>query len=72
MVVIAARPGMGKTAFVLSMARNVAVDYQHPVLYFIKMSSVQLVNRYFEAEIPAEDIRRGKFLKRIRSILSKS
>jgi len=67
MVVIAARPGMGKTAFVLSMARNVAVDYQHPVAIFsLEMSSVQLVNRLIsgEAEIPAEDIRRGKFTKK--------
>ena len=46
MIVVAARPGMGKTAFVLSMARNVAVDYQHPVAIFsLEMSSIQLVNR---------------------------
>jgi replicative DNA helicase len=67
MVVIAARPGMGKTAFVLSMARNVAVDFQHPVAVFsLEMSSVQLVNRLIsgEAEIPAQDIRRGKFSKK--------
>ena len=30
------RPGMGKTAFVLSMARNVAVDYEHPVAIFFR------------------------------------
>ena len=66
MIVIAARPGMGKTAFVLSMARNVAVDYKHPVAIFsLEMSSIQLVNRLIsgEAEIPAEDIRRGNFSK---------
>ena len=66
MIVIAARPGMGKTAFVLSMARNVAVDYEHPVAIFsLEMSSIQLVNRLIsgEAEIPAEDIRRGNFSK---------
>ena len=66
MVVVAARPGMGKTAFVLSMARNVAVDFQHPVAIFsLEMSSIQLVNRFIsgEAEIPAEDIRRGNFSK---------
>lgn len=67
MIVVAARPGMGKTAFVISMARNVAVDYKHPVAIFsLEMSSVQLVNRLIsgEAEIPAEDIRRGKFTKK--------
>ena len=66
MIVVAARPGMGKTAFVLSMARNVAVDFQHPVAIFsLEMSSIQLVNRLIsgEAEIPAEDIRRGNFSK---------
>ena len=67
MIVVAARPGMGKTAFVISMARNVAVDFKHPVAIFsLEMSSVQLVNRLIsgEAEIPAEDIRRGKFTKK--------
>ena len=66
MIVVAARPGLGKTAFVLSMARNVAVDYKHPVAIFsLEMSSIQLVNRLIsgEAEIPAEDIRRGNFSK---------
>ena len=66
MVVVAARPGMGKTAFVLSMARNVAVDFKHAVAIFsLEMSSIQLVNRLIsgEAEIPAEDIRRGNFSK---------
>ena len=66
MIVVAARPGMGKTAFVLSMARNVAVDFKHPVAIFsLEMSSIQLVNRLIsgEAEIPAEDIRRGNFSK---------
>tara|TARA_Y100000813_G_scaffold40339_1_gene27494 strand:+ start:1258 stop:2787 length:1530 start_codon:yes stop_codon:yes gene_type:complete len=66
MIVIAARPGMGKTAFVLSMARNVAVDHEKPVAIFsLEMSSIQLVNRLIsgEAEIPAEDIRRGNFSK---------
>ena len=66
MIVIAARPGMGKTAFVLSMARNIAVDFKHPVAIFsLEMSSIQLVNRLIsgEAEIPAEDIRRGNFSK---------
>jgi replicative DNA helicase len=43
MIVIAARPAMGKTAFVLSMARNTAVDYGKAVaLFSLEMSSVQL------------------------------
>ncbi len=62
MIVLAARPGMGKTAFVLSMARNVAVDFNTPVAVFsLEMSSVQLVNRLIasEAEISAEKLRKG-------------
>jgi replicative DNA helicase len=62
MIVIAARPGMGKTAFVLSMARNTAVDYGKGVAVFsLEMSSVQLVKRLIasESRISAEKLRRG-------------
>ena len=46
LVVLAARPAMGKTAFALSMAKNIAVDQQIPVaLFSLEMSNVQLVNR---------------------------
>ena len=63
MVIIAARPGMGKTAFVLSMARNMAVDHQVPVAIFnLEMTSDQLIKRLFsiETEIPSEKFRSGK------------
>lgn len=62
MIVLAARPGMGKTAFVLSMARNSAVQFNHPVAVFsLEMSSIQLVNRLIasETEISAEKLRKG-------------
>jgi len=62
MVVIAARPGMGKTAFVLSMARNMAVDFNVPVAIFsLEMASVQLVNRLISGEtgIKGEKLRKG-------------
>ena len=62
MVVIAARPGMGKTAFVLSLARNTAVDYGMGVAIFtLEMSSVQLVKRLIasESRISAEKLRKG-------------
>lgn len=62
MIVVAARPGMGKTAFVLSMARNMAVEHQIPVAIFsLEMSSVQLVQRLIasETEISAEKLRKG-------------
>lgn len=62
MIVIAARPAMGKTAFVLSMARNTAVDYGMGVAFFsLEMSSVQLVKRLIasESKISAEKLRKG-------------
>ncbi|MCP4458122.1 MAG: replicative DNA helicase [Cytophagales bacterium] len=62
LVIIAARPGMGKTAFVVSSLRNAAVDWQMPAAIFsLEMSSVQLVNRMIsaEAELESEKIRRG-------------
>ncbi|TNE55686.1 MAG: replicative DNA helicase [Bacteroidetes bacterium] len=62
MIVIAARPAMGKTAFVLSMARNTAVDHGMGVAIFsLEMSSVQLVKRLISSEsrISAEKLRKG-------------
>jgi len=63
LVIIAARPGMGKTAFVVSALRNAAVDFKRPVAIFsLEMASVQLVNRMIsaEAELEGEKIRRGQ------------
>ncbi|HET8858679.1 replicative DNA helicase [Marivirga sp.] len=62
MVIIAARPGMGKTAFIVSALRNAAVDFKQPVAIFsLEMSSVQLVNRLIsaEAELDSEKIKKG-------------
>jgi replicative DNA helicase len=63
LIIIAARPGMGKTAFVLSLARNAAVKFKKPVAFFsLEMSSIQLVNRLIssETEITSEKIRKGQ------------
>lgn len=62
LVVLAARPGMGKTAFVLSMARNTAVDFNRPIAIFsLEMSAVQLVTRLIssETQISGDRLRRG-------------
>ena len=63
LVIIAARPGMGKTSFVLSIARNAAIEYHLPVAFFsLEMSATQLVHRLFaiESGISAERIAKGK------------
>jgi replicative DNA helicase len=66
LIIIAARPGMGKTAFVLSMARNMAIDYNQPVAVFsLEMSSVQLITRLISSEtgLSSEKLRTGKLEK---------
>lgn len=63
LVIIAARPSMGKTAFALSMARNMAVEHNRGVAIFsLEMSSIQLVNRLIiaETEIPGDKIKNGR------------
>ena len=63
LIILAARPGMGKTAFVLSMARNVAVDSNCGVAVFsLEMSSVQLITRLISSEtgLSSEKLRKGK------------
>ena len=63
LIIIAARPAMGKTAFVLSMAKNMAVNHNTPVaLFSLEMSNVQLVNRLIVnvCEIPGEKINSGR------------
>ncbi len=63
LIIIAARPGMGKTAFTLAMARNAAVDFEKPVAIFsLEMSNLQLVQRLIsmEAEISSGKMRNGQ------------
>ena len=62
LIIIAARPGMGKTAFVISMAKNMAIDFNHPVAVFsLEMSSVQLITRMISSEtgLTSEKLRKG-------------
>ena len=81
LVILAARPAMGKTAFVLSMAKNMAVDYNTPVAIFsLEMSNLQLVNRLISnvCEIEGEKIKSGRLSRqeweqlnsRVRSLFS--
>lgn len=62
LIILAARPSMGKTAFVLSMARNAAIEHGEPVAVFsLEMSALQLVLRLIsmETELPSDKLRRG-------------
>lgn len=63
LIIIAARPAMGKTAFVLSMAKNMAVNYNTPIAIFsLEMSNLQLVNRLISnvCELRGEKIKSGQ------------
>ena len=62
LIIMAGRPGMGKTSFVLSIARNAAIDYNMPVAFFsLVMSATQLVQRMFSMEsgVNSEHISKG-------------
>lgn len=62
LIILAARPSMGKTALALNLARNAAVSFNKPVAFFsLEMSSVQLVTRLISSEsfLPAEKLRKG-------------
>ena len=63
LIILAARPAMGKTAFALSMAKNMAIDNHVPVGFFsLEMSNVQLVNRLISnvCEIKGEKLKNGQ------------
>ena len=63
LVIIAGRPAMGKTSFALSLAKNIAVDYQIPIAFFsLEMSDEQLANRLMSniCEISGKKIQNGQ------------
>lgn len=81
LIIIAARPAMGKTALVLSMAKNMAVDFNIPIAIFsLEMSNIQLVNRLISnvCELEGEKIKSGqlspaewnKLMSRIKNLYS--
>ena len=65
LIILAARPSVGKTAFALNLARNAAVDHNMPVAVFsLEMSALQLVMRLMTTEsgLPAEKLKGGSKL----------
>jgi len=74
LIIIAARPSMGKTAFALNLARNMAFKHDVPVAYFsLEMTNEQLIKRILSSEtlIPAEKFRRGGFTESESRILAR-
>ncbi len=66
LIILAARPSVGKTAFALNIARNAAVEHNMPVAFFsLEMSAKQLVKRLMTSEsgLPADKIRGGSRLE---------
>ncbi len=62
LIILAARPSVGKTAFALNLARNAAVDHKMPVAVFsLEMSALQLVMRLMTTEsgLPADKLKGG-------------
>lgn len=73
LIIMAARPGMGKTAMSLSMARNISVEKNKAVAFFsLEMSSVQLITRLISSEtgISSEKLRTGRLEKHEWEILN--
>ncbi len=64
LIVIASRPSMGKTAFVLSVVRNITIESKIPTLYFsLEMNKIQIANRLIcmVSELSLEKIRTANF-----------
>ncbi len=73
LIIVAARPSMGKTALALSIARNAAVQYNHPVgIFSLEMANYQLAMRMLcsEARVDAHLVRTGKLPSNLWSRLS--
>jgi len=62
LVIVAARPSMGKTAYILSQLRNMVVEFDYHVAFFsLEMSSKQLMTRLIsnQTELPIEKLKKG-------------
>ena len=67
LIILAARPAMGKTACGLTMAKNIAVNFHKPVAYFsLEMTGDELATRLLssESEIPASRLRKSANLNK--------
>jgi replicative DNA helicase len=63
LIILAARPSMGKSAFVTNIAENAAIEHRKPVaLFSLEMSEAELAQRFVasQARIKGEDLRKGR------------
>ena len=63
LIVVAARPSMGKSALVTNMAENAAIEYGRPVaLFSLEMSETELAQRFIasQAKLNGDDLRKGR------------
>lgn len=67
LIIIAARPSMGKSALVVNMAENMSMKHGRPVAFFsLEMSEVELAQRFIacRSRIPGDRLRKGKVSQR--------
>ena len=63
LIIVAARPAMGKSALVANIAENVAIEKKQPVAFFsLEMSETELAHRFLasQAKIPGDKLRKGQ------------
>src|SRR5919205_1214806 len=63
LIVLAARPAMGKSSLVINIAENAAVDHEKPVaLFSLEMSETELAQRFIasQAKLNGDDLRKGR------------
>ena len=73
LIIIAARPAMGKTAFALTMMRNMAVDFKKPVAFFsLEMPATEIGMRLISAQssIEAQRLKKGKLEKGMKETIA--
>lgn len=75
LVLIGARPSMGKTAFALNILENVGIRQKRPCIFFsLEMAAEQLVSRLFtmDSRIDYQDLRAGRITEQDVSLLMDS
>ena len=73
LIILAARPAMGKTALAITMMRNMAIDYKRPVAFFsLEMPATELGMRLIssESEIEASKLKKGDISDTLKNLIT--